>query len=232
MKCNCPEDNRPGRVALFGGTFNPIHQGHCQAAQDVLQRFDLDRIYFIPCARPPHKTQGLLAPAAQRLEMVRLALDGHPAFEACDVEIRRGGSSYTIHTARHFKALQPDGGRLFFMLGVDAFLEIETWKDFAQLFDLMTFIVMSRPGQGAQASKGLARAVADHTRAHISTDYRPAGGRDALVHPSRPPIHWISVTAVDIASSQIRRMVREGATARPWLAPAVADYIEGKGLYR
>lgn len=232
MKCNCPEDNRPGRVALFGGTFNPIHQGHCQVALDVLRNFDLDFIYFIPSAQPPHKSRGRLASATQRFEMVQLALEQHPAFKACDVEIRRGGSSYTIHTANHFKARQTAGDRLFFMLGVDAFLEIETWKDYAQLFDLMAFIVMSRPGKGLPALKELGQAVTEHAWAHISSAYRPAGDRDALIHPSKQPIYWTTVTAMDIASSQIRRMIRENAAARQWLAPAVADYIEERGLYR
>ena len=232
MKRNCTGDNRPARVALFGGTFNPIHHGHCQVALDVLQRFDLDCIYFIPSARPPHKPKGRLATSAQRLEMVQLALEQYPGLKACDVEIRRGGSSYTIDTARHFKALQPAGGQLFFMLGVDAFLEIETWKDFAQLFDLVAFIVMSRPGQGLPALKALGQAVAGHARAHLSREYCPAGDGDALIHPSKRPIYWATVTAVDIASSQIRRMIREGTTVRPWLAPAVADYIEERGLYR
>jgi len=117
------------RLGLFGGTFNPIHIGHIRAAQVVADRFQLDQILFIPSYQPPHKTSEDLASAEHRLNMVRLALAGREKLVPSSIEIEAGGKSYSIWTLERIQALDP-GARVFFILGIDAFLEIETWKDY------------------------------------------------------------------------------------------------------
>lgn len=219
------------RVGLFGGTFNPIHRGHLQAAGDVLLRADLERIYFVPSAQPPHKTRGKLAPAEDRLTMVRLALADQPRMRVCDVELKRTGPSYSIDSIRAFKAAMPAGGRLFFVVGVDAFLEIDTWKACDQLFDETAFIVMSRPGTG-DWTPALRRRIEDYVRSRIAADYSFSVNGDRLVHPVKQTVHLVSVTPVDISSSRIRAMIREGRAVDRWVPSAVVDHIQTRGLYR
>jgi nicotinate-nucleotide adenylyltransferase len=219
------------RIGLFGGTFDPIHNGHLQVAVDVMQLFSLDSIYFIPCAIQPQKSTDPVAPALNRVEMLRMALEGHPGFAISEFEIQRGGPSYTIDTLRHFAATQPPGTRLFFILGIDAFLEIDTWKAYPRLFDLASFIVIARPGTDISPEQAL-RTAAGYTQRSISAQYRldDHGGR--LVHPARQPIYLAHVSQIDVASTHIRRSIRRGDSVRDRVNPDVVRYIEKKGLYR
>jgi nicotinate-nucleotide adenylyltransferase len=134
------------RLGLFGGTFNPIHIGHLRAAVEVREAFNLDKLLLIPSASPPHKNAGDIASAEDRLEMVRLAVKGTPYLEASDVELARSGLSYTIETLRYFQGHFGPGSTIHFIVGVDAFSEITTWKSYKQLFATAHFIVMTRPG--------------------------------------------------------------------------------------
>jgi nicotinate-nucleotide adenylyltransferase len=218
-------------IGLFGGTFNPLHQGHLQVAKDVLQQFQLDKILFIPCAVPPHKNIKPLAKASHRLEMVRLSLVGQSNLTVSDVEIQRKGPSYTCDTLRYFKRNLPAGARLHFLVGLDAFLEIHTWESFSRLFDEAVFIVMNRPGIAATPSIFL-KTVLDFAQSRISAAYQLADGKETISHPNKQPIYLASVTPVAMASSQIRQMIQRGESIKPWVTPAVANYIEEKGLYR
>ena len=219
------------RIALFGGTFNPIHRGHLQAALDVLAQFRLDLIYFIPSAVPPHKSRGQLASSRERLEMVNLALAGHARLQGCDVEIQRHGPSYSIDTVRRFKQTAAPDCRLYFMIGLDAFLEIHTWRAFDLLFAETAFIVMSRPGSG-QWSPEMRRQVALYVQERIASEYRLDADEKALAHPSLRKVHLTSVTPVDAASSHIRDLLHQGRSIAPWVTPAVAEYIAQRGLYQ
>jgi nicotinate-nucleotide adenylyltransferase len=223
-------ENSARRIGLFGGTFNPIHQGHVQVAEDVLIQFKLDHIYFIPCALPPHKTDGGLASAKDRVEMARLALTDQRAITVSNIETDRGGPSYTIDTLKAFESSHRPGVKLYFMVGVDAFFEIHTWKSHRQLFDLSAFIVMTRPWPN-QKPVELISLVFDYTRQHISKGYELASNGRELVHTEKKTIYPVTVTPMAIASSQIRDMVRHGGPIRSWVNPAVSDYIEKKGLY-
>ncbi len=223
--------DRPLRVGLFGGTFNPIHCGHAQVAKDVLQRYQLASICFIPSALPPHKTGESLATAVERYEMACSALRDEPAFSVSDIEIERSGPSFTIDTLRHFRALQPDEAQLFFIVGLDAFQEIHTWKSFRQLFDLAAFIVMARP-HGPMPAPDMKELTVQFATERISAAYTLSANGDALVHPEKQMIYLAPVRPVDISSSRIREMIRQGQSIRKWVAPTVAAYIEKKGLYR
>ena len=128
------------RVGLFGGSFNPIHLGHLRAAEEVREALQLDLVYFIPAASPPHKAEGELAPAEHRLAMVRAATKGNRHFMTSDVEVRRAGRSYTIETVHYFLATLRQPATLYLMMGADQFAELESWKARAAvLFDPIIF---------------------------------------------------------------------------------------------
>jgi nicotinate-nucleotide adenylyltransferase len=221
----------PRRIGLFGGTFNPIHRGHVQVARDVMRGFRLTAVEFIPSALPPHKTKGTLAPAADRYAMASSALADEPDLKVSDIEIRHSGPSYTIDTLRRYMAEQSHETDIFFIVGLDAFLEIHTWKAYRQLFDLAAFIVMTRP-EAAKADQDIKTLALQFTRERISGAYALSEEGDRLMHPQKQVIHLASVTPMDISSSLIRDMIKKGRPIGQWVAPTVAAYIESKGLYR
>jgi nicotinate-nucleotide adenylyltransferase len=223
--------NLPHRLGIFGGTFDPIHRGHLQVAEDVLQRYDLDQIWIIPCAQPPHKSAGALASAQDRLEMVRIALKDLRALRVSDVEIQRSGTSYTIDTLTAFSKEFGHGTQLFFLVGVDAFLEIHTWKSYRQLFTRAAFIVMTRPDSVKQSSS-LPKLALNYAHQHISDGYILSKDGTALQHPEKHPILLAPVTPVAIASTRIRDMVRNGQPIDQWVGSGVSEYIVRKGIYR
>jgi nicotinate-nucleotide adenylyltransferase len=218
------------RIGLFGGTFNPIHRGHIQTALDVLHAFQLDRIYFIPSALPPHKSDANLAGAAERLQMVQLALNGHERFESCNIEIERTGPSYSIDTVRHFKTMANGGSELYFIMGVDAFLEIHTWKDFDRLFELTAIVVMSRPGTG-QWTQAMRRHVESYVKHRIDPGYQAESIASKLSHPRLKEIYLTPVTSLDISSSKIRDRIAHGESIKDLVPPQVAEYIIQKRLF-
>ncbi|HYQ48635.1 MAG TPA: nicotinate (nicotinamide) nucleotide adenylyltransferase, partial [Thermodesulfovibrionales bacterium] len=132
------------KLGIFGGTFNPIHFGHLRVAEDVRETAGLDRIIFIPSGTPPLKTNDI-APARQRLAMTQLAIKGNPFFGTLDIECRSRQKSYTVRTMERLQKLYPDD-RLFFMLGIDAFLDIPNWHRPDMLVEQTDFMVLSRPG--------------------------------------------------------------------------------------
>ena len=133
------------KIGILGGTFNPIHLGHLHLAHEVRSKLDLDEIWFIPTGTPPHKTDEELASPADRFEMVRLGISGHPFFKISDIELKRVEKSYSIDTVRAFKKTYPRD-EFFFMIGLDAFMDIPSWKESAALLQSVHFIVVSRPG--------------------------------------------------------------------------------------
>src|SRR5208282_5223389 len=136
------------RVGIFGGSFNPIHFGHLRAAEEVREMLKLDLVYFVPASSPPHKTEGELAPAEHRLQMVRLATKGNRHFMVSDVEVRRIGRSYTVDTIRYFISTLRVPATMFLMMGTDQFAELETWKDCEELARMCGIAVHTRPREG------------------------------------------------------------------------------------
>lgn len=135
----------PQRICLFGGTFDPIHNAHLRIAKEALERCSLDRILFVPACNPPHKDATGLTPYEDRFRMVELACAPYPKFEASQLEAGTE-RSYTIDTVKRLRhTLAPDD-RLFFLIGADAFEEIESWKCWQDLIRLTEFIVVARPG--------------------------------------------------------------------------------------
>jgi nicotinate-nucleotide adenylyltransferase len=134
------------KIGLFGGTFNPIHRGHLAIAKDVLAALSLDKILFIPTGHPPHKADREVIPAEHRLEMVRLAVRGRPAFEVSDLEVLRSGKSYTIQTVEDLRKDVSDGRHWYLIMGLDAFLDFPKWREPDRLASLCHLVVVSRPG--------------------------------------------------------------------------------------
>jgi nicotinate-nucleotide adenylyltransferase len=134
-----------GRIAVFGGTFDPLHIGHLCVAQDVYEALDLDRVVFVPAGAPPHRPDGAYSPGEVRLQMVRSAIEGDERFLACDLEVRRPGTSYTVDTLRQLQGeSEPDA--LFLIVGADQFRAFEGWKDPMGILELADLVVVSRDG--------------------------------------------------------------------------------------
>jgi len=217
--------DKKSAIGLFGGTFNPVHLGHVHAAKVVASTFGLGRVMFIPSYIPPHKGDENVAPADDRLKMVELACRLDARFAASDIEVRAGEKSYSVITVEKIK-MTFAGSRLFFILGIDAFLEIRTWRDYRKLLGLCSFIVMNRPGYNLLT----ARAVLEDNQKSMMA---PAAGRGKVPGEvvNRYRIFPIRIRPLDISSTEIRRRVRAGESL-DGLAPAsVAEYIREKKLY-
>ena len=211
------------RVGLFGGTFNPIHLGHLRGAEEIREAFGLEEAVFIPAALPPHKVTEKIIEADHRLEMVKLATQKNPHFSTSDVELKRSGKSYSIDTIRYFREKYPIS--LSFILGRDAFVEIETWKQFQDLFSLCNFIVMTRPGSSKSSSPSfLPRSLIPAFR------YDQEAG--AWIHFSGCMLFFKEIKFLDISSTKVRELIEKGESVRYLVPPDVEDYIREHGLYR
>jgi nicotinate-nucleotide adenylyltransferase len=219
------------RIGLFGGTFNPIHLGHIQVIQEVKQGFGLDKIFIIPSALPPHKEPDGLVDAGDRIEMIRLAFLNHPDFSVSDVELNRSGPSYTIDTVRHFKAILHEDAELFLILGLDAFLEIDTWKSYKDLFLLIPFIVMSRGTDGKNGRVFGRKTVGDYLKSKISEGYTLSASQSSYIHKKKQPVYVFDVTPINISSTKIRKVIKNRNPIKSLVPEVVEAFIKNKGLY-
>lgn len=138
-------DHKRERICVFGGTFDPIHEAHLRIAEEALKRFALDRVLFVPAANPPHKDPAGITPYEDRFRMVEIACAPYRRFEASRLE-EGAGRSYTVETLRRLRAEAASEDELFFLIGADAFDELESWKDWREVVAMTQFIVVSRPG--------------------------------------------------------------------------------------
>lgn len=201
------------RLGVMGGTFDPIHIGHLVTAEEARCKFALEKVVFVPTARPPHKTDTPHSPPADRLEMIRLAIDGNPFLEVSDMEIERGGLSYTVDTLRGLHRLYGHSVDLYFITGADAILEILTWKDPEELLAEARFIAATRPGYPLEK---LREAMPEQN----------SQGEDAL-----SSVYNLEVPALAISSTDIRARAASGRPYRYLVRDAVWAYIEEHGLY-
>jgi nicotinate-nucleotide adenylyltransferase len=220
------------RIGLFGGTFNPIHNGHLRAATSVREGAGLDTVVLIPAAIPPHKRSREIAPAHDRLEMVRLAATGLENTLVSDVELVRSGPSYTIDTVRHFSQQFNADARLFFIVGCDAFFEIDTWKNFEDLLASIPMIVLDRPTGHDSPRDSFFQTMSAFLRTRISEGYLPDEDGLSFSHPCRQTVYLYPGEMLDVSSTQIRQRIGRGETLTGELPPSVEDYIQRKGLYR
>lgn len=212
------------RLGIVGGTFNPIHLGHLRSAQEVCEALNLDRIIFMVSAVPPHKAPAGIIQAGHRYEMVRRAVSDNPCFDASDLEIRREGKSYTVDTLSYFRRRLGADAEIYFILGLDAFLEIATWYDYRRLFGLAHFVVTDRPTREDLDPECCLPVEI------VELFSRQADG--GLAHGSGTRLIYHNITALDISATHVRTLVGQGKSIRYLVPPAVRRYIEQKGLYR
>jgi len=196
-------------LGILGGTFDPIHYGHMVAAECARDAFDLDEVVFIPAAIPPHKLGQEIADGRHRLHMVRMAVNSDPHFSASGVELDREGPSYTVDTVEYFLR-DASVEKLYFILGVDALLLFNTWKDVDRLVDMCEFIVVSRPGYDLN--------------------------RDSEAFRQVTPLMWskvrtLNIPGLHISSSDIRKRIARGETVKYLIPSPVEEYILEHGLY-
>lgn len=212
---------------LFGGTFNPLHNGHLDTLRVVRENFGLDRVYLIPCAVPPHKSSSGLASGSDRLEMINRSIENIPGFFSSAMELERGGPSYTIDTVTEFKKRDTDGTIPHLIIGSDAFLDITTWERFSAIFEETPVIVMTRPG-----SRSDFREISRFIQQEISAGYRFSQKERAFVHDgTKHNIRIAQVPLIDISSTRIRELVRSGKPFGHLVPPPVEQIIVEKGLY-
>jgi nicotinate-nucleotide adenylyltransferase len=215
------------KLGVLGGTFNPIHYGHLAAAEEVRDRLKLDRVLFIPSYLPPHKPEEEVPSAVHRMEMVRLAISGNDHFETSDIEIKRGGTSYTIDTIRALLSAYP-GAELYFITGLDTFLEIQTWHEWKALLDLCCFVVLSRPGYHfADIMK-----IDFMKRAEKELIALDRGDKEhAVITSGTYTVVLVTVPLYDISSTGIRDRVKAGRSIKYHLPEVVEIYIMKTRLY-
>jgi len=192
---------RNARIGLLGGTFNPIHIGHLLIAQDAMEALGLDCVKFIPAALPPHKRLDRNISGTERLRMVRLAIRGCERFEADDIEVRRGGPSFSVETVAALRQRQPDAD-FYFIIGGDSLGELPSWFEIKRLARLCRFAVVARPGFAPRMPGGL-------------------GLRCRLIEGH----------ACDVASRDIRQRLADGRSIRWLVPDAVVRYIARRKLY-
>jgi nicotinate-nucleotide adenylyltransferase len=193
------------RLGLFGGTFDPIHLGHLILAESCREALALDRLWFVVTATPPHKRRER-TPVGDRLEMARVAIAGHPAFEVSEIEATSDGPHYSYETVGRLAAERP-GDELFFLIGGDSLRDLPTWRHPERLAAAATIAVVNRPG------------------VTIGPDALPDLG------PGARPIRTVESPLVDIASTDLRRAVAEGRSIRYRVPRGVEAYIAAHGLY-
>jgi nicotinate-nucleotide adenylyltransferase len=204
------------RIGLYGGSFDPVHQGHLIVAECCREQARLDKVLFLPAAIPPHKQDRPLTEAAHRVEMLRLATGGHPAFAISTDEIDRGGVSYTVDTLARLEAAHP-ADELFLILGPDALADLPTWREPATILGRVEIIAVTREG-------------VDDVRAIVA-----APQLAALLGPEktrRVVENRVTCPAIGIRASDLRRAVAAGQSIRYRTPRAVEQYINAHGLYQ
>jgi nicotinate-nucleotide adenylyltransferase len=216
-------------VGVLGGTFDPVHLGHLYIADRVRRILGLSRVLLVPAAVPPHKHAAELSSAHHREEMVRLAVADRPGLEIDTLELQRGGASYTIDTLRALRLGPPPLAPLF-LLGADALLHIESWREYQALLSEFDLIALDRPGLGVEALPDRLPWIAPRLvpldaecGARALRELEPGrGGR--IFHPAFPPL--------GISSSRVRRLAAAGSDLSELVPAAVARYIHRMDLYR
>lgn len=190
-------------IGLMGGTFNPIHLGHLLAAKEAKKKFSLEKVIFIPSNLSPHKEDKDLISASHRFKMIALALEGEEGFSVSNIEIERGGKSYTIDTIREFSKIYDKQAKFYFIAGIDAINEIDTWKDFDKLIGVCCFVGVARPESKLCLAQKYLKAVS-----------------------------LLNVRTLPVSSTEIRERVKKGIPINDLVPNKVANYIAEHGLYR
>ncbi len=199
------------KIAVMGGTFDPIHYGHLVTAEAVRHAFDIEKVLFIPTGRPPHKTDKPVTENKHRYAMTVLATISNPFFFVSDLEIERQGFTYTIDTIVELRRIYGEDTTIYFITGADAINQILTWKNSVQLFSLCEFVAVSRPGYSMQDAFEKISYVQEHYQGVI---------------------HVVEVPALAISSTDIRQRVLHHKPIQYLLPDSVATYINKFDIYK
>ena len=206
-------------IGIFGGSFDPIHFGHLRLAVEVYQALKLSEVRLIPSGQPPHRSPPI-ASAGQRLSMVKAAIKGVPGLRVDDRELRRSGPSYTVDTLLSLRT-ELGATPLCLIVGMDAFLKLNTWHRWQELPKLAHIVAAHRPGWTGEPSGEIKQMLAER-RVHNT---------EQLTTSSAGNIFFCPITPLDISSSQIRRLIAEGNGASFLLPESVLKIIKAEGLY-
>lgn len=198
-----PQGNDLKRLGLFGGTFDPIHHGHLVCAEQLREALGLNRIWFVPCNMPPHKPAYEPASPAARIEMIRLAVEGYQSLDVTDVEVTRGGLSYSIDTLRHIRKSHPKHIEIWLLMGIDTYLDLPAWKEPESIIAECRFGVARRPGYEKRLPHSLSNARTT----------------------------FVDITAIGISSTDIRKRLSLGKSIRFLVPDSVERYIRANDLY-
>lgn len=197
------------KIGIFGGTFNPPHNGHIHIAEGFLKRLGLDFVLMVPVSTPPHKSSDGMAPGEDRLAMCRLACLGRPELKVSDIEINRAGKSYTCDTIKQLRAVYPDD-RLHLLMGADMFLTLESWKRFSYIAENAALCCAARhPGEMEKLGKSA----------------------DILREKYGAECHVVDIPVEEVSSTGVRENIGEGETAAGLVPAPVLEYIKKNGLY-
>ena len=191
------------KIAIMGGTFNPIHYGHLISAEEVYDGLGFDFVVFVPSARPPHKDNRDIIDPHHRYMMTVLATENNPHFRVSRIELDRTGPSYAIETIRQFQVTYGSNAEIAWIIGADSLIEFTIWKDFDKLLDTCRFIATTRPNY-------------DLSKAPANIYNR---------------VELFKITAVDISATEIRRRIRDGRTIKYLVPKKVEEYIYQHSLY-
>jgi nicotinate-nucleotide adenylyltransferase len=205
------------KIGLFGGTFDPVHNGHLAVGRAALRQLGLDTLYFIPASLPPHKSDQLITPFSHRAAMLRLAVQGEPRFVVSDIEGLRSGPSYTIDTLLQFRQNLGPEADFFFIIGLDAFADITTWKKYRELLNRTSFVVIDRPSHACQSvAQEVGRCFPDYQE-EVRGIWSKAGSRR---------IYALAMDPVPVSSSMIRDRLRRGEPIGDLTPASVVDYLQ------
>lgn len=241
------------RIGLFGGTFNPVHLGHLRIASEIRERLSLDLVIFIPTGNPPHKAMTEVISPEHRRRMVELAIAPYSFFKVSSIESERKGFSYSIDTVSALKKEMGDSAEFYFIIGIDAFLEINTWKKADELLTLCNFVVIPRPGhrfaelkenhppippllRGGNSFGSAIPTLSKGGLGGVSSDDLERLDRGEITSLSFPLLggYYLFLEKIplcDISSTELRKIIRNGGGVRNLLPESVMSYIMGQRLY-
>lgn len=219
------------RIALYGGTFDPVHAGHIAVARELTKLLALDEVLFIPAHVAPHKRQRAVTPAFQRYAMLALATQSEPRLRISTIELDEPTKPYTVETLARMQAQLGSDARLFFVMGADSWMDIRTWREWERVLELTNHIVVTRPGYEL-STEHVTPAIRERV-----VDLRGLGPEaiaGEVGDDRATKIYVTDAVMMDVSATAIRELVGEGRTleATHLLPPPVADFIEKYKLYR
>lgn len=217
------------RIGLLGGSFNPVHLGHLRAAEIVRERFCLAKVIFIPASVNPLKIDENNDNTYSRIKMLEIATGDNPFFDVSDIEIKRGGTSYTIDTLMEIQRESPENS-YYFIMGSELFSDISSWKRYKELFNYANFIVVGRPGCYNQNNiANLPLELKDYFR-YLKNDSE-RNNMYVYEHRSTHTVNFVTIQGFDLSSTMIRDMIKRGCSIKYLVPHKLEQYIISNSLY-